>query len=252
MRERPLLDRLRTAAGGLAPMTSAVVAIGAFFTLLRPFGTDRLWPGYALAFWTGMAAVGVIAGANGSRFVMSRFAAWPLAARLGVIAAIAALGVFVAQVLLQWVTGGGVTPAAWPIVFAYVFAVSIAITTFMYLLGRARAPSPATIAAPGAAFQDRLPPRLRGATLLAVESEDHYLRVHTGNGDDLILMRLSDAVRELCDVDGLRVHRSWWVARGAVADVRRADGRLTLVLSNGKEVPVSRTYARTVREAGWA
>jgi len=64
-------------------------------------------------------------------------------------------------------------------------------------------------------------------------------------------LALADAERELESLDGLRVHRSWWVARDAVADVTRADGRMTLKLVNGVEAPVSRTYARAVRDAGW-
>ena len=65
-------------------------------------------------------------------------------------------------------------------------------------------------------FLDRLPLRLRGATIRAVQAEDHYLRLHTDRGSDLILMRLSDAVSELEGLEGARTHRSWWVAREAV------------------------------------
>jgi DNA-binding LytR/AlgR family response regulator len=45
---------------------------------------------------------------------------------------------------------------------------------------------------------------------------------------------------------GARVHRSWWVARGAAV---RLDGQ-TLVLRNGLSVPVGRTYLQAAREAG--
>ena len=100
-------------------------------------------------------------------------------------------------------------------------------------------------------FAERLPPKLRGAAIWAVEAEDHYLRLHTSKGQDLILMRLSDAVAELDGIEGAQVHRSWWVARNAIADIRRGDGRATLKLQDGSEVPVSRTYAKLLREAGW-
>ena len=100
-------------------------------------------------------------------------------------------------------------------------------------------------------FLERLPLKLRGAEIWAVEAEDHYLRLHTSKGQDLILMRLADAVAELEGIEGAQVHRSWWVARDAVADARRGDGRATLTLKDGSEVPVSRTYARLIREAGW-
>ena len=102
-----------------------------------------------------------------------------------------------------------------------------------------------------ARFLDRLPPKLRGAAIRAVESEDHYLRIHTDRGSDLILMRLSDALAELEGLEGAQTHRSWWVARNAVRAVSRGEGRATLTLDGGVEAPVSRRYARALREAGW-
>ncbi|MFJ6025289.1 LytTR family DNA-binding domain-containing protein [Brevundimonas sp. NPDC092305] len=109
----------------------------------------------------------------------------------------------------------------------------------------------ALVGAPAARFPDRLPLKLKGAAIRAVESEDHYLRVHTDRGSDLILMRLSDALTELEGLEGAQTHRSWWVARDAVRGVDRGDGRATLTLDGGLQVPVSRRYARALREAGW-
>ncbi len=100
-------------------------------------------------------------------------------------------------------------------------------------------------------FLERLPFRLREAELYAVEAEDHYLRVRTSQGSDLILLRLSDALAELDGVEGAQTHRSWWVAKAGIADIRRSDGRATLVLKDGAEAPVSRTQAKILRELGW-
>ncbi len=114
------------------------------------------------------------------------------------------------------------------------------------------APVAPTSATPVAArLLDRLPPRLRGAELHAVEAEDHYLRLHTSRGSDLVLMRLADALGELEGIEGARTHRSWWVARAAVQGAERGDGRAVLRLPGGLEAPVSRTYAPALREAGW-
>ena len=85
-----------------------------------------------------------------------------------------------------------------------------------------------------------------------MSSEDHYLRIHTSRGEELILMRLADAVRELDGAAGVQVHRSWWVAKGGVADAKRDNGKLVLVLKSGTEVPVSRTYLTAAKEAGLA
>ncbi len=105
--------------------------------------------------------------------------------------------------------------------------------------------------APPPKFLDRLPGKLAGAELWAVEAEDHYLRLHTSLGSDLILMRLGDAISELEGIEGARTHRSWWVAREAVKRVERDDGRAILHLPDGAEAPVSRAYAKVLRAAGW-
>lgn len=96
----------------------------------------------------------------------------------------------------------------------------------------------------------RLPAHL-GDTILCIKTEDHYLQVHTDRGQALILMRMADAERALAD-RGLRVHRSWWVARAAVTQAVQNDGRLMLVLSNGVEVPVSRDRRRLAEAEGWS
>ena len=96
-----------------------------------------------------------------------------------------------------------------------------------------------------------MPLKLRGAAIRAVQSEDHYLRIHTDRGSDLVLMRLSDALTELEGLEGAQTHRSWWVAKDAVRGVTRGDGRATLTLEGGVEAPVSRRYAKALRDAGW-
>lgn len=97
------------------------------------------------------------------------------------------------------------------------------------------------------AFLSRVRPE-RDGELLALQADGHYLRVYTANGSDLVLYRFGDALAELSDSEGMRVHRSWWVADRAISPQTDGD-RLTLV--NGLEVPVSRSYRVPVRERGW-
>jgi DNA-binding LytR/AlgR family response regulator len=133
-----------------------------------------------------------------------------------------------------------------------VFGVSLVMTGLAFMVRRPMTQTHAAQPdAPPAKFLDRLPPRLRGAELFAVEAEDHYLRLHTSLGQDLILMRLADAVAELEGLEGAQTHRSWWVARGAVTSAERLDGRAVLTLRDGAEAPVSRGFARALRAAGW-
>jgi len=64
-------------------------------------------------------------------------------------------------------------------------------------------------------------------------------------------MRLSDAIHDLKDADGLQTHRSWWVASSAISDVKKENGRVELVLKSGVLAPVSRTYQSNVKAANW-
>jgi hypothetical protein len=138
-----------------------------------------------------------------------------------------------------------------PIYLAYAFGMSVAMAALSWVVFHQRRVPPVAEPAPAARFLDRLPLRLREADLYAVEADDHYLKVRTSKGAELILMRLSDALVELDGLEGLQTHRSWWVAKAGVADVRRREGRPVLLLKDGTEAPVSRTYAKGLREAGW-
>jgi hypothetical protein len=101
------------------------------------------------------------------------------------------------------------------------------------------------------AFRKRLSAKRRGARLIAVEAHDHYLKVHTDAGEELITLRFADALAELDRAHGWRVHRSWWVAAEAVEAVRWRRGAGEVRLAGGLEAPVSRTYAPVLKEAGW-
>ena len=100
-----------------------------------------------------------------------------------------------------------------------------------------------TIAEP--AWLDTLPPHL-GRDLILLQAQDHYIRVETKLGEALIRGKLQDAASELGDY-GLRLHRSWWAARRAIVSYRYKNGVPVVTLENGTELPVGRTYRRSVR-----
>lgn len=97
-------------------------------------------------------------------------------------------------------------------------------------------------------FMTKLPFNKRGE-LYALSAELHYVRVYTSAGSDLVLMRISDAVAQCGDVEGLRIHRSHWVALSAVSEVTCDGGSMTVRLRNDLELPVSRSYQGFVRNA---
>lgn len=103
-------------------------------------------------------------------------------------------------------------------------------------------------ASPACPLIARLPSDLRGS-VLCLEMQDHYVRVHTGRGAALVLMRLRDAIAETAPVAGRQVHRSWWVADEAVERFERAGRAGSVRLRDGRRVPVSQRYLQDVEEA---
>jgi DNA-binding LytR/AlgR family response regulator len=93
----------------------------------------------------------------------------------------------------------------------------------------------------------RLKPALR-APLVHLTVEDHYTVVTTTKGRQLVLMRFSDALREVGSIPGVQTHRSHWVAVDHVAGLKSSGSRLHVVLKSGAEVPVSRSFAAHVRD----
>ena len=103
--------------------------------------------------------------------------------------------------------------------------------------------------ASGPALLARLSPRFRGP-ILALQSEDHYVRVHGQGESELLLMRLRDAIAEMDGVPGQQVHRSWWIAREAVAEARPSGRSWQLILTNGLAAPVARDTVSRLRGDG--
>lgn len=235
-----------------------VIAIlaGVVLALTGAFGTGGapLW--LRLAYWTPMMLAGGF-WAHMSGLALDRVIAlderpWLTVALLS----LTATGPIVLMVwgLTGWILAGRPYPlAALPLFIGPVLIITATLSAINVFIARTHPVQThaAAVDAPPSRFPDRLPMKLKGAAIRAVQAEDHYLRVHTDRGSDLILMRMSDALDELEGLEGAQTHRSWWVARSAVTDVARGDGRATLALEGGLRVPVSRRYARALREAGW-
>ncbi|MEI9964342.1 MAG: LytTR family DNA-binding domain-containing protein [Caulobacteraceae bacterium] len=231
-----------------------------FLALAGAFGTGEIPLWRRLAYWVGLMAFGGLWGAPLARFLWTRPR---LEGRPWLQFAIMVVGMSVPYTAVVWlftglVAGRRATDVGTALLqmaglFPFVLMVAAAIGAINLLAAKrlVRTHAAAATDGPPVRFLERLPFKLKGAEIYAVEAEDHYLRVHTSKGSDLILMRLSDAVAELEGLEGAQTHRSWWVARSAVEDIRRADGRATLMLKGGTEAPVSRTHARRLRAAGW-
>lgn len=239
------------------PVTWAVLlGITGILAIAGPFGTDDLMRfAPRAAYWGALAvstyAIGMLTGAILWPWLRGR---WPnpaiilaagLGTGLGATLAVTLLNLAVFGFLPDWTEVPGFA--------APIFAIALIVTAVLDILmglfnGRTGAEA-RTDAPEGPALLDRLPFDKRGA-LLALSVEDHYVCVRTDRGEALLLMRLTDAIRETAPVAGLRVHRSHWVALGAVTAARRDGDRAVLTLRDGTEVPASRANVAALRDAG--
>jgi len=104
---------------------------------------------------------------------------------------------------------------------------------------------------PPAAFAQRLKPDLRQADILSLSADDHYLDVVTSRGREQIRCTVAEAATELAPIDGRVIHRSHWVARSAVDELIRSGNQASVRLSDARELPVSRARLRQLQSENW-
>jgi hypothetical protein len=237
--------------------TTAALCVGLLLAAVGPYGTFGQAPiGERMVYWMGTILIAFVvyrpACSLGERLAHSL----SLAPAFGWFAAVV-LATF-PLTLLVWLASYRHTPSLWPSFTDYVhfygsvvlIGAGLMLVVWLVRRGSGTAGQPGAEAVlpdvsepackpPRPRLLERLPATL-GDEIAALEMEDHYVRVHTSRGSDLLLMRMRDAVAELDEVEGAQVHRSWWVARSAVARVERHGRRLAIKLSNGLQVPVAR------------
>ena len=239
-----------------------MVVIGVALAALGPFGSFALGSfGDRLLYWIPVALIGyaifrpitLAAIAIGQRLELSELAAAAVGVTIAAIPATFAISYY-----------GGYRPGAPPSfdqlfqLYVQVAVIGVLVTAVFLLIERVQkdsepAPADSAVSAsppPASPFFDRLP----GAwadQLLALEMEDHYVRAHGPGTSALILLRMRDAEAELAGIDGIRVHRSWWVARASVEKVLRDGRSYKLRLTNGLEAPVARDRIAALKAAGW-
>ncbi|WP_168173677.1 LytTR family DNA-binding domain-containing protein [Thalassospira sp. TSL5-1] len=96
----------------------------------------------------------------------------------------------------------------------------------------------------------RLPAEL-GQEIIRLSASDHYVEVYTRLGHTLVLLRFSDALKELGAADGVQIHRSHWVARSAIHRLVSKGRNLFVELDDGTVLPVSRSRFGEIRSAGF-
>ena len=221
----------------------ALAGATVILAIMGPFGTDEAMRAVPrLAYWAVVVLVSYSIG-----YAANAVATGGLARRIAVAGALTALGVVPLVFALNALTLGYLPDGVGALVLAFnVCAISVVLAG-IFQVAHAHADGAAQDGPPD--LLDRLPLAKRGP-LVALSVEDHYVRVRTTQGEEMVLMRLADAIRETRGVPGLQVHRSHWVALDQVrAAARRGDGAV-LTMATGPEIPVSRANVAEIREAG--
>ncbi len=91
-----------------------------------------------------------------------------------------------------------------------------------------------------------LPTEKRGEVWL-ISAADHYVEITTQNGTHMHRMTMKAAVEKAGPDEGLRVHRSHWVAYAAMLSLEKDGERNMLTLRSGERVPVSQKNVAKVR-----
>jgi len=234
---------------------TACAVVGVALGVIGPFGTffnDDLPT--LVAYWAGLSVLSGVCVGAAVRLV------WPRARRRGLPVWAWAPPLALAVTIVPSIVSRLVAVALWPRVPDNVgwlewYAQGLLIELIylgLFLLAYARLGGVREPSAPSGPprILDRLPARL-GHDLICLQMEDHYVRLHTPQGSVLVLTPLSRALKEIGDLDGMQVHRSWWVARRAVQSVVLHGRNLGLRLTGGLEAPVARSQVARLRAAGW-
>ena len=190
--------------------------------------------------WTGMIVIGAgLAASTLPRLIrFGRRLGLPLGAAAALAIALTAVPIACAAALFSaWAWPrevGKMSPADWYVRTLLVEAFIVAGWTMLEQVRRARANGVA-VSLPVA------------NDVLCLQMEDHYVRIHRPGGSTIELMPMTAAIARYGRPDGLRVHRSWWVAGDAIRMVEQDGRNWRLVLDNGLVVPVARSSIAMVR-----
>lgn len=232
---------------------SAILLFSLLFAFMDAYNNTSMSLPFRIFYWISIISTGVIAGFISLPVVINgRFAHSSIMIKILVLSALCSIPVPISIAAFSGGLVGDWPLLNWPIQYLLAFITSLIISTCMYMYLVVTGGLPSSLAAKNqkktdqasliSQFMQRLPIKYHLAELYAVSSEDHYVKVHTSEGQELILMRLSDALKELSNVDGIQTHRSWWVARTGISESIKKNGKYSLLLKSNAEAPIARSY----------
>lgn len=248
--QHALRELRRIFSSGLSQLLlgAAILLVG----ISGPFGTlDALSFGPRLAYWAITVpltfAMGVFASAFLAFSLRDAKPGWLVPAGVALGSALS-IGALVS--LLNWMAFGTepFAQASFAAGLLSVMSTAAVVALVLHFVQSNAATDPNHPPAPPALLE-RLELGKRGA-LISLSVQDHYVEVSTTNGQSLLLMRLSDAIRETGDVQGLQIHRSHWVALEHVQTAVRRGDKAVLTLTDGRQLPASRSNIKALKDVG--
>jgi len=230
------------------PAIVGMLALGVILGISGPFGTiDAMSAGSRTLYWITVVVLTYGIGSFISTVIHALLGRQPVF--LAMVLSTCVLGLSLTAVLTAInLVAFGMWYETWAeflVQLGQVTLISAVVETCTYLLrSDTKATAPETTP-----LLNRLALDKRGA-LIALGAEDHYVRVTTSKGEELVLMRLSDAVQEVGSTEGLQIHRSHWIALDQIKNVTRKGDRGQVTLSDQTTRPISRGYMSAVRAAG--
>jgi hypothetical protein len=256
------LDRLQSWLRGLysSQTVSLCVIVSALVSFAGPFGTYAAmhWP-MRMVFWVAVTLFSLPFAKVCRTIIGRRMRAydywWRALAICAAFATVYAPFVYLQVCYLLWLGYGPFVPVE--VIWLAIFLTAMALSAMEHLseleipapLEQSAAPELAAALPNEPRLMARLGQEVRGA-ILSLSVRDHYVEVWTERGTESLLMRFADAMAELDGIDGMQVHRSHWVAVAAVVGAERERGKTFLRLSDGRLVPVSRSYKAAVEARG--
>ncbi len=230
-------------------------AMVVLFSIIGPFGTfERLslehrflyWAGTMIGSWAiAVLSLGIIV-ALLKRFGLSLNATMII----GAVISAAPITLFLKLVVPLFLNDGN--PNSFWVQYLYTLPITLTFALITNFVVNAEMYD-ANIDAPVENDEDnslmtRIPNEKRGP-IKYMSAEDHYVKVVTTRGSEMVLIRMADAEKAVAQISGTRIHRSHWVNKNYAVSHNRQNGQPHIVMDDGMELPVSRSYTKAARAA---
>ena len=233
----------KTAAGSLQNATFWVINFGVIIVcfLSGPFGTFESLPdGFRLIYWGSIVLTANLLAVWMGELIRARN--WVALSKIAAVSIV--FGMFVAGLVILISLSLLQPIQKYPghiALLSYSFPSAAVIFFLSSLVMRSKF-------MPGKETDQKRPPLLSrlekypdAEKILSLSAQDHYVEVTTELGAELCLLRLSDAIAQTAPEDGFQIHRSHWIAKSAIVELKTKGSTGHVRLTDGRTLNVSQS-----------